>query len=152
MIKLFIGKAVVAGAFLLAVSGCVRPTPPTATALPTQINPAEAEANTLEGKWDYTMSNPDQAPFSGTWMVQRGGAAGYTGWISISTIDYEAQTKVTKADIQGNHFTYAGEVQTRQGSYPFELSGTINGNKMTGQNKVKTEDGPVIFNVTATRK
>ncbi|MDB5263875.1 MAG: hypothetical protein JWQ14_3158, partial [Adhaeribacter sp.] len=28
----------------------------------------------------------------------------------------------------------------------------IKGNKMEGQNKVKTEDGPVIFKVIATRK
>ncbi|MDB5263678.1 MAG: hypothetical protein JWQ14_2961, partial [Adhaeribacter sp.] len=69
---------------------------------------ATTERTTLEGKWNYTMSNPEQEPFSGVLMVQRGGTVGYTGWISISTIDYEAHTKVIKAEIQGQNFTYTG--------------------------------------------
>ncbi len=143
-----------ATAFLL-ITSCVRPNAISVTNTPppqAEAAPVVAERTTLEGKWDYTMSNPDQDPFSGVLMVQRGGSAGYTGWISVSTIDYEAQTKVTKAEIQGEKFTYIGEVQTRIGSYAFELTGTIKGNKMTGQNKVKTDSGPVIFNLTATRK
>ena len=136
------------------MTGCVRPNSITGNGTLQQA-PAVAvnsARTTLEGKWDYTMSNPEQEPFSGVLMVQRGGSAGYTGWISVSTIDYEAQTKVIKAEIQGEKFTYIGEVQTRVGSYPFELTGTIKGDKMMGQNKVKTEDGPVVFTVTAIRK
>ncbi|KAA5548428.1 hypothetical protein [Adhaeribacter rhizoryzae] len=139
-------------AIFLFITGCATPGAVTGTTQPAPQEQVTTERTTLEGKWDYTMSNPEQAPFSGVLMVQRGGSAGYTGWISVSTIDYEAQTKVTKAEIHGEKFTYIGEVQTRVGSYPFELTGIIRGDKMTGQNKVKTEDGPVIFNLTATRK
>ena len=139
---------------ILLMNSCVRPNSIVGDGTLQQASTVteNAERTTLEGKWDYTMSNPEQAPFSGVLMVQRGGSAGYTGWISVSTIDYEAQTKVSRAEIQGENFTYIGEVQTRVGSYPFELTGTIKGDKMTGQNKVKTEDGPVVFTVTASRK
>ncbi|GEO03454.1 hypothetical protein AAE02nite_11180 [Adhaeribacter aerolatus] len=147
--------AIMGATAFLFITGCVRPSTIAATNTANQQAasvPVAAERTTLEGKWDYTMSNPDQDPFSGVLMVQRGGSAGYTGWISVSTIDYEAQTKVTKAEIQGEKFTYIGEVQTRMGSYGFEMTGTIRGNKMTGQNKVRTDSGPVVFSVTATRK
>ena len=147
-------SAIIGTTAILLTTSCVKPTAISGNGTLQQA-PAVAvhsEQTTLEGKWDYTMSNPEQAPFSGVLMVQRGGSAGYTGWISVSTIQYEAQTKVSKAEILGEHFTYIGEVQTRMGSYPFELTGTIKGDKMTGQNKVKTEDGPVVFTVNATRK
>ncbi len=153
MIKLSKSSSALLGiAAFLFITGCAAPASVTTTTPPAPQEQVATERTTLEGKWDYTMSNPEQAPFSGILMVERGGSAGYTGWISVSTIDYEAQTKVTKAEIQGENFTYIGEVQTRIGSYPFELTGTIKGDKMTGQNKVKTEDGPVIFKLTATRK
>lgn len=110
------------------------------------------ERTYLEGKWEYTMTNPEQSPFSGIIWVQRGGAAGYTGWISVSDINYEAQTAITKAELQGENFIYAGEVKTLQGSFPFEMKGTIKGNKMEGQNTVQTQNGPTIFKIIANRR
>jgi hypothetical protein len=140
---------------LLVITGCGRQQIPaaanTATSAPKPVA-AVAERTYLEGKWDYTMSNPEQSPFSGIISVQRGGAAGYTGWISVSDINYEAQTAITKAELQGENFLYAGEVKTLQGTFPFEMKGTIKGDKMEGQNKVQTQDGPVVFKVVATRR
>jgi hypothetical protein len=117
-----------------------------------QTQTVAAERTYLEGRWSYTMTNPDQAPFSGTIWVQRGGPAGYSGWISINSVDYEAPTNITKAELHGENFIYMGQVKTLQGSYNFEMKGTIKGDKMEGQNKVQTEDGPVTFKVVATRQ
>jgi len=141
---------------VLWITGCVRQQIST-TATSANISasspaPAAAERTSLEGKWDYTMTNPDQSPFSGVISVQRGGAVGYTGWISVNDINYEAQTAITKAELQGENFIYAGEVKTLQGTFPFEMRGTIKGDKMEGQNKVQTHDGTTIFKVTATRR
>ena len=139
---------------LLVIIGCGRQQiPATATTTTSTPKPAAVTQRTyLEGKWDYTMSNPEQSPFSGIISVQRGGNAGYTGWISVSNINYEAQTAITKAELQGENFLYAGEVKTLQGTFPFEMKGTIKGDKMEGQNKVQTQDGPVVFKVVATRR
>lgn len=145
-------SALISATAFLLITGCVKSGSQSFSAQQISGMEASSERANLEGKWNYTMSNPEQEPFSGVFVVQRGGITGYTGWISVSTIDYEAKTNVIKADIQGDKFTYAGEVQTRIGTYPFELSGIIKGDKLIGQNKVKTDDGPVIFNVTATRK
>lgn len=139
---------------LLASTGCMRQQiPATASTATASTTPAAvAERAFLEGNWDYTMTNPDQSPFSGIISVQRGGSAGYTGWISVSNVNYEAPTAITKAELQGQNFIYSGEVKTLQGSFPFEMKGTIKGDKMEGQNKVQTQNGPVVFKVTATRR
>ncbi|MDB5263873.1 MAG: hypothetical protein JWQ14_3156 [Adhaeribacter sp.] len=49
-------------------------------------------------------------------------------------------------------FLYAGEVVLNNGSYTFEMTGTIKGDKMVGQTKVQEPSGTIIYKLEATRK
>ncbi len=144
-----------AGSLVLFITGCVAPkavvkntpVPNTSSAAP-----VIAERANLEGKWQYTMSNPDHGTLTGNLMVQRGGVAGYSGYLMIKEMRVEAETIISKAEIKGQNFVYQGVVKTPQGNIPFELHGTIKGPSMEAQNKVQLPEGLAVFKVSATRQ
>ena len=107
----------------------------------------------LEGKWEFTMTPTERPPITGILSVKRGsGPAGYEGSILINEIQQETPTKITKAEVNGEKFVYAGEVNLDAGTYIFEMTGTIKGEKIEGQTKVQEPDGVVIYKLQATRK
>ncbi|KAA5548429.1 hypothetical protein [Adhaeribacter rhizoryzae] len=107
----------------------------------------------LEGRWEFVMTPPERDAITGVLSVKRGsGPAGYAGTILINELQQEKPTKITKAEVTGEKFVYAGEVILDSGTYTFEMSGTIKGNKLEGQTRVQEPDGVVIYKLEATRK
>ncbi|GEO03455.1 hypothetical protein AAE02nite_11190 [Adhaeribacter aerolatus] len=107
----------------------------------------------LEGKWEFTMTPTERQPISGVLTVKRGnGPAGYEGSILINELQQETPTKITKAEVNGDKFVYAGEVKLEDGTYIFEMTGTIKDGKLNGQTKVQEPDGLVVYKLQATRK
>jgi hypothetical protein len=107
----------------------------------------------LEGKWEFTMTPTEREPITGILSVKRGsGPAGYIGTILVNELQQESQTKITKAEITGEKFLYAGEVTLQSGSYQFEMTGTIKGDKMEGQTRVQEPNGTTVYKLQATRK
>jgi hypothetical protein len=107
----------------------------------------------LEGKWEFTMTPTERPPLTGVLSVKRGnGPTGYEGSILINELQQEVPTKITKAEVNGEKFVYAGEVTLDSGTYIFEMSGTIKSGKIEGQTKVQEPDGSVVYKLQATRK
>lgn len=136
---------------LLIFTGCV--TQQVSSSQPQSAGSAPmAERAELEGKWAFTMQNEQQGNLTGTLLVQRGGAAGYTGRIALTKPAIEAETVITKAEIKGQQFVYEGNIKTPQGPFPFQMRGTIQGAKMVGQSQVQLPDGSASFKFIATRQ
>ncbi|QNF35584.1 hypothetical protein HUW51_23810 [Adhaeribacter swui] len=131
-----------------AASGNTGSAPVTAVA----VNSPPEEHAQLSGTWEYTMTNDQQEPVSGLLTIQRGGAAGYTGSITLNGFRSENEMAIKKAQLNGANFIYEGEVITPEGNIPFTLIGTIHGRNMTGQNTVVYRSQPVLWQVKATRK
>lgn len=134
------------------LAGCKSPalvtTSQNKSPVPEQINVPRAE---LEGQWDFTMTNLEGA-ITGTLAIRKGGAVGYSGWIKVKELNLEAETIISRAEMKGNAFVYNGEVKTSQGNYPFELTGTINQNQLTGLGKLTMPQGLTTYKVAANRR
>ena len=150
--KIFTTAFALAGLAAFSFSnGFALPQPVTLTA--TTVTPAVKLLADLEGKWEFTMTPPERDPITGVLSVKRGsGPAGYVGSILVNELQQESQTKITKAEVTGEKFLYAGEVVLDSGTYLFEMTGTIKGDKMEGQTKVQEPNGSVVYKLMATRK
>jgi hypothetical protein len=132
-------------------NGLASPQPLTFTSV--KVAPAVKLLADLEGKWEFIMTPPEREPISGILSVKRGsGPAGYVGSILVNELQQESQTKITKAEVNGEKFLYAGEVVLNSESYVFEMTGTIKGNKMEGQTKVQEPNGSIVYKLEAKRK
>ena len=142
--KIFTTAFAMAGLTALTFSnGLAHPQPVKQTAM--IVAPAVKLLADLEGKWEFIMTPPERDPITGILSVKRGsGPAGYSGSILVNELQQESQTKITKAEVTGDKFLYAGEVILDSGSYLFEMTGTIKGDKMEGQTKVQEPNGSVV--------
>ena len=82
----------------------------------------------LDGMWDIVLSPADGGDaIRGAWRVEEGGENRFVDFAGGAPIE------VTDRSVSGDMFYVAGIATTDDGPLPFEVSGTLNGNDMSGE-------------------
>ena len=83
----------------------------------------------LDGTWDLSLtSRGEGAPITGAWTVQEGGANSFRGLAGM-----DAPIQIEERSVSGDTFHLSGVADSNSGPLPFEASGVLNGNTMTGE-------------------
>jgi len=96
------------------------------------------------GAWQYTMTSASQGNFNGVLTLQEHEDDGYTGHLTAVEANIDAALTVHSLDVDGSAFRLHAAVE----QYEFTMSGTVDGDAMTGTNDVV---GVGVFDLTATR-